>query len=81
MPSTKRSVDRARVSGPGGAGGEPLGETPGVPGTDVEIGGGSPVFLSISPSWSAGPHARPWGTPASASVRQRRARGYGSLSR
>jgi putative transposase len=28
MPSTKRSVDRARFSDPGGAGGEPLGETP-----------------------------------------------------
>jgi len=31
MPSTKRSVDRARVSNSGGAGGEPLGETPATP--------------------------------------------------
>ena len=32
MPSTsKRSLDRARVSSPGGAGGEPAGETPATP--------------------------------------------------
>ena len=31
MPSTKRSIDRASVSNPGGAGGEPLGETPATP--------------------------------------------------
>jgi putative transposase len=29
--TTKRSIDRARVSDPGGAGGEPLGETPATP--------------------------------------------------
>ena len=31
MPSTKRSLDRARVSNPEGAGGEPSGETSATP--------------------------------------------------
>jgi hypothetical protein len=38
---------------------------------------GEPV-QSVSPSSCAGPHARQWHTPASASVRSRRARGCGS---
>jgi hypothetical protein len=44
MPITKQkdSFERARVCNRQGAGGEPLGETPGVLGTDVEIGGVSP---------------------------------------
>ena len=37
MPSTsKRSFDRARVSNPQGAGGEPLGETPATPSEILE---------------------------------------------
>ena len=46
MPTTKEknSIQRARVLDRQGAGGEPLGEPPGVLGTDVEIGGGSPVL-------------------------------------
>jgi hypothetical protein len=46
MPSTsdKKKIVRASVSDPQGAGGEPLGEPPGVLGTGVEIGGVSPVL-------------------------------------
>jgi hypothetical protein len=43
MPSsTKKFVESSRVSNSGGAGGEPSGESPGVPGMTYEIGGGSP---------------------------------------
>jgi hypothetical protein len=44
MPLIKEMfLDSASVCDPYGAGGEPSGEPSGVPGTDVEIGGGSPV--------------------------------------
>jgi hypothetical protein len=45
MPSTQEKKLFERVGlDLSGAGGEPLGETPGVLGTDVEIGGVSPVL-------------------------------------
>src|SRR4249920_2309651 len=45
MPSTQDKILFQRASSdPYGAGGEPPGESPGVLGTDVEIGGGSPVL-------------------------------------
>ena len=46
MPSTqeKKIPFRRACSDLYGAGGEPLGEPPGVLGTDVEIGGVSPVL-------------------------------------